>query len=728
MKLKEFLKEEKIEETIWDAEERVDVEKEIPKATKKLNVLIACEHSGSMRDSFASLGHNAMSADLIDAETPGEHFKGDVLPMVESGVMPKYGKIDLMIAHPPCFEPGTLIKTDNGYKNIEDVEIGDMVFTHTNTYKRVYDKQKTFSENIMNIKISSSKKTKVTSEHPFYCIVKNSDGSISEPQWIASKDLDKNCYVATPSIKTGDLDEKIMEQFKDLPLDKQDFWWVVGKWVGDGWSLKHHYSYENMICSSYKKEELEVLESKLKSVFNNVSKSKQKTTMRFTIINKLLFDFLNLFGKYCDGKFIPEFVFRLPKDTIKSFLDGYFFADGHKKDNGKIQLFSTVSKKLAFGLQLLILKAYGKPTYFHEVPPRKKEWRIKGRLIKYNTIYTLGFQYFYSRWKPDFIEKDGVVFSKFMNSSLESYNDYVYNLSVEEDESYVANNLVCHNCTYLTNTGNAWFYAPGQKKEPMDIKHIGYPHMGNPTKWRERMYWLLAKQGQYERNKNFPDRLEDRRKGIEFFMKFIESPISKVCVENPAGIMSAIYRQPDQEIHPWMFGHPEKKRTHFWLKGLPPVTPTDVVSEQFRIDFCSKAFLNKKSNFEFNNFDELNKKYLGSTVTVKDDKEFTGNKEWSGREGKVSSFRQLTSQEVEARKHDYVQQDLFPQEMSEALSSNRKFYEQFVAKVVFHNGTHSEFPIHQLMPGQSLGKLRSKTFKGIGLGLAIQWGGDARDL
>ncbi len=69
----------------------------------------------------------------------------------------------------------------------------------------------------------------------------------------------------------------------------------------------------------------------------------------------------------------------------------------------------------------------------------------------------------------------------------------------------------------------------------------------------------------------------ERTKGAEFFMHFINAPINKICVENPVGVMSTIYKKPTQYIQPWQFGHPETKKTGLWLKNLPKLTPTNIV-------------------------------------------------------------------------------------------------------------------------------------------------------
>lgn len=77
----------------------------------------------------------------------------------------------------------------------------------------------------------------------------------------------------------------------------------------------------------------------------------------------------------------------------------------------------------------------------------------------------------------------------------------------------------------------------------------------------------------------FPEKRADGRQaeGIRFFMQMIQAPCPHVCVENPIGIMSTLYRKPAQIIQPWQFGHPETKATCLWLKGLPKLTPTNIV-------------------------------------------------------------------------------------------------------------------------------------------------------
>ena len=83
-------------------------------------------------------------------------------------------------------------------------------------------------------------------------------------------------------------------------------------------------------------------------------------------------------------------------------------------------------------------------------------------------------------------------------------------------------------------------------------------------------------------------------KSIKFFMDIINAPVEKIAVENPIGIMSGIYRKPDQIIQPWHFGDKAQKSTCLWLKNLPKLIPTDIVEKGEFFEFVSKKGQKKR--------------------------------------------------------------------------------------------------------------------------------------
>jgi len=60
-----------------------------------------------------------------------------------------------------------------------------------------------------------------------------------------------------------------------------------------------------------------------------------------------------------------------------------------------------------------------------------------------------------------------------------------------------------------------------------------------------------------------------QKEGIDFFMAMVNAPIKHIAIENPVGIMSKIYRKPDQKIQPYYFGDEAQKTTCLWLKNMP---------------------------------------------------------------------------------------------------------------------------------------------------------------
>lgn len=75
-------------------------------------------------------------------------------------------------------------------------------------------------------------------------------------------------------------------------------------------------------------------------------------------------------------------------------------------------------------------------------------------------------------------------------------------------------------------------------------------------------------------------RMDGRQQaGVSFFMALWRRAehIPAFAMEQPVSIISRLFRKPDQTIQPWQFGHGETKATCLWLRGLPKLTPTDIV-------------------------------------------------------------------------------------------------------------------------------------------------------
>ena len=85
------------------------------------------------------------------------------------------------------------------------------------------------------------------------------------------------------------------------------------------------------------------------------------------------------------------------------------------------------------------------------------------------------------------------------------------------------------------------------------------------------------------------ERLKKAMEAKEFFLRLLNHPIPKICIENPRPLSVVGLPPESQVIQPWMFGDPYTKRTHLWLKNLPKLVPTDFVKADATSDMFSKS-------------------------------------------------------------------------------------------------------------------------------------------
>lgn len=98
----------------------------------------------------------------------------------------------------------------------------------------------------------------------------------------------------------------------------------------------------------------------------------------------------------------------------------------------------------------------------------------------------------------------------------------------------------------------------------------------------------------YKGHKLNEERYQKGLEAKEFFLKFYNADCPKIAIENPTP--SRIYELPEktQVIQPYEYGHPFTKRTQLWLKGLPPLKPTNIVTPER--SFCPSGSYSKKHN------------------------------------------------------------------------------------------------------------------------------------
>jgi intein/homing endonuclease len=488
------------------------------------NILLGCEESQAVTKAFRELGMNAYSCDLVPCTGghPEWHLQIDIFEAIQKE------KWDLMIAFPPCFVGDTLITTYNGLIPIKDIKIGDMVLTHEGRWKNVTEVMSKKVDKVRYIKSSNSIDTYTTDDHPFFVKEKIKKNQISEPRWLDAKYLNTSCY-------TGFVQIPQKKYYKEID---DELLWLMGRYVADGYMRKNRrrpgkYEYLNICVGKHK---LKLFEDHIKKYKYNISE--QRTVYKIGFSNWEFLENFKDFGLGAKNKKIPIWILELPTYKLSIFLNGYLSGDGHFEDD-KISA-STISKELAIGLCDIFSKVFKLAPSINV--NRRKTGFIEGRKVNINPLYTISIRTSTaSGRRRNHIDENYMWGGVIKNEEIYSPDTIVYNLSVADDESYIANNCIVHNCTFLAGSGARWLY---NKDGTTNV-----------------------------------ERHQKRSDALNFVSNLMSVDIPRIAIENPVGAISTHIRKPDQIIQPWMFGDSASKTTCLWLKNLPLLIPTNVVDK-----------------------------------------------------------------------------------------------------------------------------------------------------
>ena len=354
-----------------------------------------------------------------------------------------------------CFTGESLVLTKNGYKKIEDIKIGDYVLTHNNKYQQV---AKTFclqTDELIELKITGET-IKVTPNHPFY--VRTRIGSYpktySQPYWKRAKDLNKEDWIASPINQESEIpvmvDVNKTHKGKVLDLSDKDSWWLIGRYMGDGWTESPRKEiHKIVICCSKNNNEYQEIISRIPNHIHYYIEEAE-TVYKIVIHNKSFFEYLQQFGKYAYGKKITQDILNLPIDLLEEFIKGYLSADGCKY--GTEITFNTVSQELAYGLQQCIHKVYKTPCTIR-ISNQERTEIIQGRTVQCKKKFVGRFSLKNVKYKVNEFDS-GYAWFKLKEKKVIQEKAEVYNLSVINDNSYTVYNLAVHNCGFLLFDGD----------------------------------------------------------------------------------------------------------------------------------------------------------------------------------------------------------------------------------------------------------------------------------
>lgn len=380
----------------------------------------SCEVVGiSEIDKNPILAYNALH--------PGVHNYGDI-SQIDWHQVPDF---DLFTYSFPCGLKGTMVLTQSGYKDISVVTINDKVMTHNNRYRDVVRTMSRMCDSHYRIKAVGCD-LRLTAEHPLYVL---RDGV---EQWVKVKDLQRTDMLSY-CIPNGDTPSTL----------SNNTLWLLGRYVADGFINKHlHHSVEFAIGKDKEGYFLDHLPEEFKGRFKRFEKS----CYEYRIADKYFQELCLQLGVGAKNKRIPQWVIDMPNEQIDYFLDGYFSGDGHVRyrSDSKVQMFTTVSKQLFLGIQLLLLKRHKKVCSLSIRHDNRKESfndTYNGQFVHSNKSLqkTIGYRVYVPIRNIEFVKGDVQV----------------YNLEVADDNSYTCDNVNTHNCTDISNAGKQEGFTEG---------------------------------------------------------------------------------------------------------------------------------------------------------------------------------------------------------------------------------------------------------------------------
>lgn len=359
-----------------------------------------------------------------------------------------------------CLPPGSLIRCEGGFKEINKIRPGDKVLTHKGRFKPVtHFFERTYNGDLVEIKTNYVAKftTFTTPEHPYLCMKKGKE----ELEWVNAENIEKGDFLVYPILQEEeDVGYIFLKDFVDIPksfrskwkvhkMEKipinEDFLRLCGYYISEG-SL--HRRGVQFTFNFDEDELVDDLFRIVKSIFNikpKIYPRKENNTKTVIVGSVILRDlFKKLFGGGADKKKLPEWMLKLPENKLKAFLNAYWDRDGNRRHDFDSCI--TVSKELVFQIRDILLRLGKIPSITYTKGGFSK---ICGRRVKIRDKYQLVVRHVKTKSRG-FI-KNGFLFLPVVEVKRHPYSGKVYNLEVEEDNTYVTMGHTVHNCEFVSS-------------------------------------------------------------------------------------------------------------------------------------------------------------------------------------------------------------------------------------------------------------------------------------
>ena len=392
-----------------------------------------------------------------------------------------------------CLTGDALVLTSEGYKRLDEIQIGDLVHSHLGILRKVTNTMKypIKNEKLLEIKTNHSFNTiKMTKDHKVFGQTRSYTGCgtwsnmDNNPQWIEAKYLnindgiwmpkttntftdwedidlvkyidsdnytydDQYIYKKTPlinhlSVRDISKNVKILKIKRYIRVDSE-FVYMIGKWVRDGWYRKNNSETCSIGYAFSSNDEKEI--NKTKDFFEDfgfevgIRKAKNKNLIQLYVYDKLLVNmFCSFFPEYkltSDTKYFANFKY-LPNNLSLSLLRGY----GHAEEDYEKQCIDSTSISLILDVKEILLR-FGIPSSISIREAFYKDQYLCKESYKIN-FCSLNISERLDKRTMAPVFEDG-YYAIIENIKEVENIQYVYDITVEEDHSYLTQNFAVHN-------------------------------------------------------------------------------------------------------------------------------------------------------------------------------------------------------------------------------------------------------------------------------------------
>lgn len=381
-----------------------------------------------------------------------------------------------------CLLPGEKVLTDKGWKCVEDVKYEDRLVNKDGEYVSIYKRllYNKIDEDVYDIKMYNGVSiTRFTKEHPLYV----SDNKLKNGK-IICEDLFSFDFVKVADVKSGmwikypNVYRKEIYPCKELfpYVMSDDLWYLIGAWIGNGHSRIDKY-HVGIYISTHKNNDkfIKKIDDICKSCFGKYTNKRfrDNSCEIFCGVKEFAIWMDSTFGKYANGKFIPEWVKYIPHEYKASFLCGYLDTDGccYAVNGKKLYTieYTSCNLKLLESVQD-ILFSIGIVSNI-KINKNDRSDVIQGHFKKSNCLYYLSFgtngilkllsfcinsvkldgiiipdKIIKAKKKGCFISNDGdYIYIRIKSIEKRLYSGPVYNFDCDT-HTYLCHHITTHNC------------------------------------------------------------------------------------------------------------------------------------------------------------------------------------------------------------------------------------------------------------------------------------------